>query len=185
LSIGDLASRDLIARWTTAEGRTLSETIFRRLARGAQIRSLNIPDHDGRLDLRGIGVAEPHVVANDDRTVLGRILRVEQLSNVQSISKAELVGIDFSHAQLSSLKLKDSLIENCVFDGAQLYRVGMWGCRVESSSFRAANLRSAVLGGTWKTPTLYGSACFVEADLRECVPGLADFFDCRLLECTT
>jgi uncharacterized protein YjbI with pentapeptide repeats len=171
----------LRTRWATPHGSALATEVFRRLARNRDIAPI-VERHDGRLDLRGIRLPDPTTTTSEERTLLRRMFRLDRRSAVHQLRKATVANIDFSYAELPRIMFMACEIRDCRFERADVEDGGLWECRVTDTSFEGANLRSVVLGGRGyppaHPPTPYDRVSFASADLRDAVPGAADFTDC-------
>jgi uncharacterized protein YjbI with pentapeptide repeats len=97
---------------------------------------------DGRADFRGIHAPKP-IAGRERRVGAAQLVEVEGLVVVRG---ATWKGLDFTGADLSSLRFIDTHIEDCVFDKAKCRDWRMWGTTVRRSSFASADLRGASLG---------------------------------------
>lgn len=121
---------------------------------------------DGRVDLRGIPLTASPATLGDPADP-GAGVRWE--------------GLNLSGAQLQKLRFFGGHVSACVFDGASLTGLKLWGTTVEDSSFGRADLRSRALGtGDWKgLRNVWRRVAFDRANLRGSV-----FLGCVLEACT-
>ena len=141
-----------VQRWPDMD----RDTIWAHLVRGEPFNRRDLPQVDGRLDLRGL--------------VTEGVTRVEG---------ALWENIDFSEAGLPRLQLFRTTIRNCRFVNAKCRSWGMWGNTIEDTSFAKADLRDAGIGGIdggrWN---VLRRVDFAQTDLRGAMPGPATFGHC-------
>jgi uncharacterized protein YjbI with pentapeptide repeats len=104
---------------------------------------------------------------------------VEELSGSLTIRGASLSGLDFSGAQLESLRMFNSAMSDCVFDAARCQDWRLWGCQIRDSRFTGADLRRSALG-PWHDGrgNVYERVDFSRADLRGISCPAATFVGC-------
>jgi uncharacterized protein YjbI with pentapeptide repeats len=91
--------------------------------------------------------------------------------------------IDFSGADLQSLRLFDTTLDNCSFDEANCRGWRQWGMSIKNCTFRGTNLRDAALGGIDQGKrNSYRRVDFTKADLRGTAHESADVVDCIFVE---
>jgi uncharacterized protein YjbI with pentapeptide repeats len=122
----------------------MSNEIWDALVHGRPLGGAGVPKIDGRLDLRDLRVAEPFAVETT-RTQLADVTALGGITSVRSVSWH---SIDFSGSLLPGLRFLDCQIHNCVFDRCRMSDLRVWRTDFADVSFRSANLRGAVLGGT-------------------------------------
>ena len=137
-----MTDHKLSARWRTEAGEALSAEVVARLLAGKSLSGLDLGQHDGRTDLRGLLVPQPHRLRRYERE--GWFL--EELSDRVHFKKAELVSLDLSGALLDNLRFWDCNIDNCRFDRARCQHFGLLRTEVVDCSFVGADLRQAALG---------------------------------------
>jgi uncharacterized protein YjbI with pentapeptide repeats len=156
----------------------MSNNIWEQLVQGRPLGDAGVPKIGGRFDLRNLHVAEPHAV----RTVRMPLWDVTVLGGVTSIEGASWQSIDFSSSQLSGLRFLDCQIGNCVFDRCRMGDLRVWRTDFANVSFRYADLRDAVLGGTSENDgrrVTFHDVDFTAADMRGTIYGAAEFLRCK------
>ncbi len=154
----------------------LSKEIWKRLSAGGSLDELQLNRTGGRFDLRGLATPEVSMRPEVRMPIAG----VKRLSNLVEVRGAKWSLLDFSGCHLRSLRLFGAVIEDCVFDGAHCQDWRIWGTTVTGTSFRAADLRRAALGGVENgRRNCFRRVDFSRADFRQTVHGSADFTDCR------
>jgi uncharacterized protein YjbI with pentapeptide repeats len=156
----------------------MSTEIWNQLVHGKPLSDVGIPKIGDRLDLRNLHVAEPYAVATT-RTPLAD---VTVLGGITSIEGTSWQAIDFSSSQLPGLRLLDCQIRNCVFDRCRLHDLRVWRTDFADVSFRSADLRGAVLGGTSEEDSrrvTFHDVDFTAADMRGTIYGAAEFLRCK------
>jgi uncharacterized protein YjbI with pentapeptide repeats len=150
----DLAIRQ---RWKTEEGERLARAIQRQLREGGPLRDLSFGVVGGRQDLRGFTLTE----------------------QVEPINGAVLRSIDLSDADLSHLRFRDCVMEDCLFTGAELVDWRFWRTRVDSSSFGEADLQNAALGA-WSEGrgNTFEKVDFSKANMHGASSSAATYRDC-------
>jgi uncharacterized protein YjbI with pentapeptide repeats len=149
--------------------------VWSRLVSGRPLDDLGLPVVGGRVDLRGLAAPEPSTV----RQYTTPTANVKELGNLVVIQGARWTNLDFTKGQLKSLRLHDSKIENCCFDGAKCSDWRIWGTSISNTSFKTADLRKAALGGVdGVRRNAFYRVDFTKADLRQTVNKSADFVDC-------
>jgi len=150
--------------------------IWARLVSGKPLDGLGLSSVDGRVDLQGLVAPAPSMLP---RQMAG----VKELSNIVVIRGACWTGLDFSNAQLDSIRFFNSSIEDCCFDGAHCQDWRMWGATISSTSFRGADLRRSALGGIENgRRNSFRRVDFTGADLRQTVYVSADMFECTFAD---
>jgi uncharacterized protein YjbI with pentapeptide repeats len=155
----------------------MSIEIWRQLLHGKSLSDSSVPSVDGRVNLRNLHVPEPHAL----ETVRTPVADVTVLGGITSIENATWHSIDFSSSQLPGLRLLDCQIRNCVFDRCRMDDLRVWRTDFANVSFRSADLRGAVLGGTSENDNRRNSfhdVDFTAADMRETIYGAAEFVRC-------
>jgi uncharacterized protein YjbI with pentapeptide repeats len=149
--------------------------IWRRLVRGASVEDLCTRTPDGLIDLRGVTLPKPSVsrlARNDPNSP-------EVLEGLTVVRGARWEGMDFSGAELSSLRLLDVHIDQCVFDKSRCLDWRIWGSTVSRSRFVSANLRGSALGGVENgRVNQYVGVSWKLTDMRGAAYRSADFVDC-------
>jgi uncharacterized protein YjbI with pentapeptide repeats len=156
----------------------MSTEVWQQLVHGKPLSEAGVPTIDGRFDLRHLHVPEPYSVTTErmplaDATVLG---------GLTSIKGASWQSIDFSSSQMPGLRLSDCRIRNCVFDRCRMGDLRVWRTDFADVSFRSADLRGAVLGGTSENDgrrNTFHDVDFTAADMRGTIYGAAEFVRCK------
>ncbi len=148
-----ITAAQLRRRWSQPDRlRLVRET--RAWLAGQGQRPGGLDEHRGRTDLRGIPLtASPATIGDKDDPSAGVVWD----------------SLDLSGAQLEQLRVFAGTITNCVFDGAGLAGLRLWGSAIADSTFRRADLRGGALGtavwhgrrNTWR------NVVFDRANLRE------------------
>lgn len=156
-------AKSLQQRWRSADGRALAEAAQRFLLGSGRELPDGIGVHDGRRDLRGLALSAP---ASVGRVATGGVGALA-MSGLNEIRDAHWQGLDLSHSRLPGLRFFDSVIEDCLLDGAACRDWRLWGCAVTDSSLTSADLRDAALG-TWHDgrTNAWRNVDFTGADLR-------------------
>ena len=165
----------LVKRWKSAEGRARAKRVLDGLAAGVPPVDYGWGVVDGRLDLRGLPAPVPR---RSNRREIGRQF-VEELSGLLVIRNSALTKLDFSGAQIESLRIFDSTISDCVFDEVRCQDWRLWGSVLREVRFCGADLRRSVLG-PWHDGrgNHYDHVSFAHADLRDISCQAATFVDC-------
>jgi uncharacterized protein YjbI with pentapeptide repeats len=166
---------DLVSRWKTSEGEHLAREVLERLRRGARLDGLQLGEHQGRIDLRGMTV--PTTAPRQTSTTSGWVL--QHLSGQVVFDGIRLVGLDFSQGFLQSMRFFRSALVDCRFDGAACQDWRLWATDLSNTSFDRTDLRKAVLGA-WHEGrgNLFQHVDFTKANLRSIVCPAATFEDC-------
>src|SRR6202035_821724 len=122
----------------------MSTEIWDQLIHGKRLSDVGVAKIDGRFDLRHQDVAEPHAV----KTLRTPLADVTVLGGITSIEGANWQSIDFSSSKLPGLRFLDCQIRNCLFDRCRMGDLRVWCTDFANVSFRSADLRGAMLGGT-------------------------------------
>ncbi len=156
----------------------MSTEIWEQLVHGKPLDQAGIRKIDGRLDLRNLRVPEPHA----GNTIRMPGFEVTVLGNVSSIEGARWQSIDLSASLLSGLRFSDCQIQNCLFDRCEMTDLRVWRTDFSNVSFREADLREVMLGGTSENSSArnrFYDVDFRGADMRESMYGAAEFVRCR------
>jgi uncharacterized protein YjbI with pentapeptide repeats len=156
----------------------MSTEIWNKLIHGKLISDAAVPKIGGRLDLRNLQIAEPHAV----RTIRTPLADVTVLGGVTSIERASWQSIDFSSSQLPGLRVLDCQIRNCQFDRCRMGDLRVWRTDFVNVSFRSADLRGAMLGGTSEKDNRrvsFHDVDFTAADMRGTMYGATEFLRCK------
>ncbi|MDE2207313.1 MAG: hypothetical protein KGK12_11810, partial [Armatimonadetes bacterium] len=150
-------------------------TIWERMKKGGDLSGLKEELVNGRLDMRGLKLAEPSLV---------NVTKIEgldagELTWYTELERFHWTSIDFAGATLPSLRFLYGIIEDCVFDDCVLADLRIWATRLENVSFRGADMRGAALGtmedGYCDT---YVNVDFTQADLRRAFSHKSTFTNC-------
>jgi len=129
----------------------------------------------GRVDLRGFRLPAPQ----PRRRFLFGSTTVRELAGLVVVRGGRWSRIDFSGAHLPSLRFFDTIIEDCVFDGADCRDWRIWTSEVRGTTFRGADLHGAALGGIAEEKrNTFVDVDFTRADLRETAYETALFQRC-------
>jgi uncharacterized protein YjbI with pentapeptide repeats len=156
----------------------MSTEIWNELIHGKPLSERGVPKVGDRFDLRNLRVPEPYAV----ETVRTELADVTVLGGITSIEGAAWQSIDFSSSQLPGLRFLDCQIRNCVFDRCRMDDLRVWSTDFANVSFRSADLRGAVLGGTSDNNSRRNSfhdVDFTAADMRRTIYGAAEFVRCK------
>jgi Pentapeptide repeats (8 copies) len=157
----------------------LDAAVWERLTTGSSLDDLELPEIDGRIDLRGLAAPEPVVVSTSETAET----RVTRLGGLLTIRRGHWKGLDFSGSQLKSLRFFDTTIEDCRFDKANCSDWRMWGTSIVRTSFVSADLRGASLGGVDEGKrNFFREVDFSKADLRGSAHGVAEMVGCRFFQ---
>jgi uncharacterized protein YjbI with pentapeptide repeats len=162
-------------RWQTAEGRERAEKATGRLLSSRGLDGLGLGEVDGRVDLRGL----PAPIPRRQRRFDTAGWFAEELGGLVQLQGVRLEHLDFSGAQLQSLRFRDSQIVDCLFEGANCRDWRLWGAEVSGCGFRKADLREAAVG-TWHEGrrNAWRGVDFSGADFRVAVSWMAIYEDC-------
>jgi uncharacterized protein YjbI with pentapeptide repeats len=156
----------------------MSTDLWRQLIQGKPFDAVGNPTIDGRLDLRNLHIPAPRAV----ETLRMPRLDVTVLDGITSIEGVSWQSIDFSGSQLPGLRFMDCQLRNCVFDRCGLDDLRVWRTAFTNVSFRSADLRGAVLGGTSDNDSrrnTFHDVDFTSADMRGSIYGAAEFLRCK------
>jgi uncharacterized protein YjbI with pentapeptide repeats len=156
----------------------MSNEIWQKLVHGRSLGKESSPKIGGRLDLRNLHVPEPHAV----ETLRMPRMDVTVLDGITSIERASWQSIDFSGSMLPGLRVIDCQIRNCVFDRCRMSDLRVWSTDFVDVSFRSADLRGAVLGGTSVEDSRrnrFHDVDFTAADMRGTMYRAAEFVRCK------
>lgn len=155
-----------------SESRSLE--IWERLSRGRSLADLALGSKDGRVDLRGLMLTDPSIL-RQYQTTIAAITEVE----TRKVSAVKWHNLDFTGSKLSTLRFVDCEVINCVFDECELRDLRVWSTTFTDCSFKAANLRGAMLAGVKDhRRTVYVGIDFSKADLRQTVYKAGSFERC-------
>lgn len=174
-----MSSNALNARWKTDSGQALAEDVIARLIAARPLNGLGLSEHDGRIDLRSLPIPAPRRLQRFEAA--GWF--VERLGDLVVLRGAHLQRLDFSGAQLQSLRIHDSVIKDCRFDRANCRDWRLWGTEVSDSSFANASLRESAVG-TWdrERRNVWRRVNFSGSDFRVGVSQEAVYEDCDFLD---
>jgi hypothetical protein len=57
--------KSLLERWTTPEGQRLVAEVVKKLQLGESLNPLDLDEHEGRVDLRGMPIPKPTILGTD------------------------------------------------------------------------------------------------------------------------
>ncbi len=122
---------------------SLNLEIWDRLLAHKPLDGLALETKDGRIDIRGLELPEPSVLRQFQ---FHGVAIAEVDSGI--FHGVKWRNLDFSESKLAGLRLMLGLVENCRLDSCDLQGVRFWVTSFRDVSFKGANLRSSVLGGT-------------------------------------
>jgi uncharacterized protein YjbI with pentapeptide repeats len=167
---------DLKARWQTTEGRSLAREVLLRLTGNRSMDDLQLGEHDGRVDLRGLVVDSS---LNVGAMASNRRVNYETVDPLV-FRRSRLVDLDLSSAVLPSARFFSSTLINCRLDRALCRDWRMWATDVSESTFVGADLRQAVLGAWYENRgNVFRGVDFSAANMRSIVCSAATFIDCN------
>jgi len=159
-------------RWRTPEGALLTQEVFRAFLAGEDFHGLNLGEHEGRVDLRGL--AAPEVRKLPPGT------SIHLLEGQLVFKSIRFENLDLSGARLNHFRFFNSTISNCRIDEAQCEDWRLWATDVCTSTFISSNLRQAVLGAWYEgRGNNFKFVDFSKADMRDVVSPAATFTDCN------
>jgi hypothetical protein len=123
--------RDLASQWRTQDGKERAEEIFGRLLAGSRLDDLRLGEHDGRVDLRGIGAPPPERLKTLEKN--GWV--IAQLGGLLKFESVKLADLDFSGGLLEGFRFFNTTINNCRFDGARCHDWRLWAVDVTDTGF--------------------------------------------------
>jgi uncharacterized protein YjbI with pentapeptide repeats len=156
----------------------MSTEIWNQLVHGRSLSDAGLAKIDGRVDLRNLQIAEPRAI----NTVRTPLADVTVLGGITSINGVLWQSIDFSSSDMPGLRFLDCQIRNCMFDRCRMSDLRVWRTDFSNVSFRSADLRGAVLGGTSEDDSRRNSFCdvdFTAADMRGTIYGAVEFLRCK------
>ncbi|MDQ2827339.1 MAG: hypothetical protein M3Y04_10345 [Actinomycetota bacterium] len=162
------------ARWRTDAGTALAEEVVARLLAGRPLDDLELGELEGRVDLRGLPFPQPQRLRRFEEE--GWF--IEELSDRLCFKGARLVRLDLSGAMLDTVRMRDTLVEDCRFDGARCQRLGLVRTDMIDCSFAGADLRQAALGAWVEGGNVFRRVSFAGADFRVGSCPAAAFVDC-------
>lgn len=133
-------SEQLVERWWTPAGRALAREVFRYL-QGERVLPESVGLHNGRADLRGVGVPSPYRGAEPG----GRVDYGPRGGPRFKVNDLLWERLDLSHAWLPRLQATRLAINDCVFEHANCRAWRLDGSTVNDSSFARADLLDTLL----------------------------------------
>ena len=153
----------------------LNAEVWDRLVRGKALDGLGLGSKDGRLDLNGLTLPEPHV----KRTFDFNGIPIAEMESVHSVKGAKWKGLDFTGSKLKHIRFFESELSDCVFDRCQLEDLRVWTTKFNDCGFRRAKLKGSALGAVQNGKrNIYSGIDFSEADLRDTAYQAAAFERC-------
>jgi uncharacterized protein YjbI with pentapeptide repeats len=117
---------------------------------------------DGRVDLRGLPFA--------DAIVIGEFaaggLMFQSIAGMPQFTGVTWRGIDLSGSIIRHARFFNATVEDCRFDGADLFDWRLWNSQVQRCSFVRADLKGSALGTSSNS---WADVAFDSADLRDAV----------------
>ncbi len=156
----------------------MSTDIWQRLIRGQPLGDTGAAKIDGRFDSRNLHIAEPYGL----ETIRTPLADVTVLGGITSVKGASWESVDFSSSRLPGLRFLDCQIRNCVFDRCRMKDLRVWRTDFADVSFRSADLRGAMLGGTSENDNrrvTFHDVDFTGADMRGTMYAAAEFLRCK------
>jgi pentapeptide repeat protein len=168
-------------RWMQPPWRDAATRVFRTLRRGKRLRSLHLPTHDGRIDLRGLPLPQPvpkgrinlpstgPSVPDFEFTLIGGRFETADVS---------LKSVDLSFSDLSQAVWLDCSFEDSLLRGAIVFGGFFRNCDFRNVVFDEADLQHTLVGGCGFPSrrrgrrgrgvriTSFNRTSFVSADLR-------------------
>jgi uncharacterized protein YjbI with pentapeptide repeats len=178
-----MMNSELRQRWDTPEGLLLAGEVLARLRAGHPLDGIGLGEVAGRVDLRGFPAPPPRPVppAEVARWRGGELPpgALAARADLVVVEGATLRGLDLSGAFLEHVTLRGCVVEGCLLDRARCHELGVARCQVRDTSFRAADLRAAVIGG-WVNGrgNAYDRVDFTDANLAGVYELTAAFTDC-------
>jgi uncharacterized protein YjbI with pentapeptide repeats len=171
----------LAARWRSESGAAKAEEAIARLVAGLSLAGLGLEEHEGRVDLRYLPAPAPRRLQRFE----AEGWFVETLGDLITLRDVWLAAVDFSGAQLQSLRFHGATIVDCRFEGAACRDWRMWSTAVTPCSFAGADLRGAAVG-TWQQGRRneWRHVDFTGADFRVAVSQAALYEDCEFAGAT-
>jgi uncharacterized protein YjbI with pentapeptide repeats len=167
-------------RWSGADGLRLRDEVLARLLAGAGLDGLGLGELDGRIDLRGLPLADPAVVGSVPISLpwQSSISAVQTLGQLVRFEGVRLVGLDlrgarWNHARFFACELVDSR-----FDVASCVHWRMWDTNVSACSFVDTDLRNSSFGGWRNRGNVFTSVDFRNANLAGLGTSAATYMDC-------
>ncbi len=153
----------------------LNLEVWDRLFRGESLKGLTLATVNGRIDLRGMALPD----ATTLRSYQFKTSTVSEIAPGAIFQNAKWENLDFSNSRISSIRFFSSEIRNCLFVNCQLQDLRLWSCTVLDTSFEAANLKAAALGGIQDGKrNKYLNVDFTSTDMREIACSAAIFEKC-------
>ena len=154
-----------------------SKELWKKLIAYGKLDGIDLPTSGGRYDLRGVNVEAPTALSRDDLPMRG----VVELAGLTTIRGAHWKGLDLSDSYLPDLRIFDSVIEDCRFDGARCPRWRIWNTTIRNTSFRESDLSGSSLGAAdqRKRRNLYSAVEFDRTDLRKTSHLSSSMRDCK------
>src|SRR2546425_5820257 len=100
--------------------------VWARLSQGQSLDGLDLTMNNGRVDVRGLTVAQP----TPGKTFRTPQADVTELVGRTAIRNATWKSLDFSGSNLNRIRFFDCTIENCVFDKCKCKDWRMWGTTI-------------------------------------------------------
>lgn len=167
-------ARKAAARWRSDAGKALAEEVVARLLAGRSLDGLELGEHDGRVDLRGLPFPQPQRLRRFEQDEWF----IEELSDRICFKGVRLERLDLSGALLDTVRFLDTTLEDCRFDGARCQHLGLVRTQVIECSFDSADFRQAALGAWAGGGNVYQRVSLIGADLRMGSCPAATFIGC-------
>lgn len=128
-------------RWLSKDGQRLVSKVLKALQRGRSLDVLGLGAVEGRVDLRGLTLAEP---ASSPLQVGGLAFNLVD-GRLPEIHKARLRGLDLTGSRLRHLRLHEVGFEDCVLRDADLTDFKAWRSSFERCDMAGADLTNGTL----------------------------------------
>lgn len=109
------------ARWKSDAGKILADNIVARLLARRPLDDLGLGTHEGRVDLRGLPFPQPERLRRFEKD--GWF--IDELSDRVCFKALRLAGLDLSGAVMDTVRIWDTTVEDCRFDGARCQHMGL------------------------------------------------------------
>ncbi|GLY06650.1 pentapeptide repeat-containing protein [Actinoplanes sp. NBRC 101535] len=157
-----MSKKALIDRWAAGEGAATRREISRRLADGTPLDDLDLPEFEGRADLRGLRI--------ENAVLEGAGLVSADLSHA-SLRGSRIVDADFSRCRLDDSDLSDVTVQECSFSDCSIRRSDLRESLVADSSFDHVDFSAVKWGHFSAERSMFAECAFsdvVKADFTHC-----------------
>jgi uncharacterized protein YjbI with pentapeptide repeats len=129
-------------RWRSPEGRALAREVGRWLAGKGRRPPRGIGRHDGLVDLRGLVFPDARQLG----VFRTRRSTFESTLGAPHFTRVRWRGIDFRGAVIREARFFGSVIQECRFDEADLFEWRLRDCLIMDCTFAGAELQNCFLG---------------------------------------